>query len=358
MSTKKTIITVAQERGSSAKTRAGAWRYLMTNLTPVHPGLLRIDNREHRRDTWAAECWINDRRDRTADGRALVLGYTLDDPHTPGRILDEAHMMHYRYEYERRCVILRDAYGAIYHRSTDHDGTPERWKTMVRDAAYWDALGIISDAARQEKIDAAYDTITWDHKRRADGDAVHHEMYDYRPGAVIVCVRYTEGSRYGVQTKTKKYFLLEKTGDEITAQKADMPVAKYAKTGAPYGSIIARVKNEPDAAKLPSTAPPPETGYKCLAVVDDELCSVYSGETYKIGEQKHECAKGDHNGGYYYFKSINSALNCEFPKNSKFLNAKKVVVRCEVSGRRITYDTGKHARTNLMPVEIVASRLR
>ncbi len=71
-------------------------------------------------------------------------------------------------------------------------------------------------------IPAGYDTIAFDRKGRASGGAVHLEVYDYdiSRDVVLLCVRKTVGSKYGVATKSKKYYLLSgSTATQISAAK-------------------------------------------------------------------------------------------------------------------------------------------
>lgn len=335
----KTIIEIAQERGSAAKTRAGAWKYLLANLPKPNRG------RTHGK--WEEAAYLEARRNRTGDGRAAVLGYDINDPNTPGRIQDRAWADNR--SWDSRCYrIVRDNYGALY---MSH--TPE----TRPDGAYWAALDIVAEADKRGLIPHAYDSIGWDRKGRSEGDAVHHELYDYRDGAALVCIRHSEGSRYGVKTTSKDYLLIERIEEDILSTATTLPIAKLAKTGCGFGAVIARVKGESDGAKL--SAPAPETGYKALAVKEDgALCSIYSGEIYEIGKLKAEKACDGHNGGYYYYPTIEAACACEVPDSSRMLAAPRVIARCEVSGRRIAYGNGKIAATYLRPIEVVAAVLR
>ena len=63
--TGKTIIAIARERGSAAKTRAGAWKYLLANL----PKPQRRSNSA----PWVWASYRETRMERRADGRAYSL---------------------------------------------------------------------------------------------------------------------------------------------------------------------------------------------------------------------------------------------------------------------------------------------
>mgnify|MGYP001338094570 CR=1 FL=1 len=105
-----TIIALAKRRGSSAKTRAGAWKFLLANLpgpitgnTPRVPWYIRqyTEQRDLRqnvgdphiylpalestiRRAWYRHHQIN-RIERNADAILRMHGYDPDDPNTPGR---------------------------------------------------------------------------------------------------------------------------------------------------------------------------------------------------------------------------------------------------------------------------------
>lgn len=341
-----TIIQIAQERGSTAKTKAGAWKYLLAHLPkPV---------RGRTPSAWlngpeAAARYRQERMTRTADGRARVLGYDLNDPNTPGRILERAYSDHREWERRRALQPQRDSYGAIYaHRLAYSDPI-----LPSPTAHYWEALDILREASRQNVVPAAHDSIGWDRKGRSEGSAVHHEMYDYAPDAVIACVRCTEGTRYGVKTTSKTYYLVEQIEGVTTAEVLSIPVAKLAKVAAPFGAIIARARGEEGGARL--SAPAPETGYKAVAVDDAGILrSIFSGEEYQLGVRKAERAVNDHGGGYYYYATPEEATAAEVPGDSRCKDLPRVIVRCEVAGSLVRYGR-KLARTYLRPVEVVAS---
>ena len=72
------------------------------------------------------------------------------------------------------------------------------------------ANNLINQATKSKKITPSYDGLFWDRKGRADGHAVHHEIYDMHPDPlrVLLCVRATEGTKYGVKTTSKTYYII------------------------------------------------------------------------------------------------------------------------------------------------------
>lgn len=352
----KTIIEIAQEKGSSAKTKAGAWKFLLAHLDkPV---------KSHNSRKWQWDEWSESRRSKTADGRAATLGYTLLPPHrNPGTgtyytqpisdqwaWYDEAYDLNHKYDQDCMRVILRNGYGEAVSRTGDKAPRPRPECILFNEA--WD---LIREAASLKKIPRAYDSIDFDRKGRADGDALHHELYDFAKNAAVVCIRETEGSRYGVKTVSKKYMIVVRGEDgDLTAEYTTEPVAKLAKMAInPFGSIVARILGLDGAATL-ATGSRIDIAYKALALMNGELRSIYNGELYELGQEKRQVAQSNHSGGYYCYDNLYDAKNCEVPTESVYRSAPRVVVRCEVHGKKIVYGTGKMARTYLKPIEIVA----
>lgn len=337
----KTIIQAAQSRGSAAKTKSGAWKYLLANLSgPIAGRTSTLSDHT---------AWRKARRDRTADGRARVLGYDLYDPNTPGKILARAYEENLQWEADGRLSIDRSAYGAVVAYAF---ATPSPRAIIALYRAAW---ALISEAEESNSIPTSYDRIEFDRKGRADGTALHHELYDFASDAAILCVRRTEGTRYGVKTFSKSYTLIERIEGEIAASPCAIPVAKFAKLpDIEFGQIISRARGEEGARKLPSALSIWDEAYKALAIDGETLRSIFSGEVYRLTGLKRERAEDDHGGGYYCYPTIEQALRADVPDSSKCLNLPRVIARCEVSGRALSYGNGKVSRTYLRPVEIVA----
>lgn len=339
----KTIIGIAKERGSKSKTRAGAWKYLLTHLD----GSMLTPNSNR----WDWDRWRDARRNRTADGRARTLGYNSDDPNTPGRIWDRALAENSERDRRDRTRIMRDSYGALWGRYDygHHQTDAER--------AWWPAQDLIREAVARVVLPAAYDNIEWydysSRRRSATGDALHHEVNDFRADAVVLCLRRAEGGKYGVKTTSKRYVLIERAGDRITTTETREPIAKIAKAGATYGSIIAKLKGEPGAATVP--APPlPGNGicYKQLAIDDrGRLASIYDASPWLLGISRHDPARRDHNGGLYVYETLHEARNAEFPDRSILGDADKVIVKCRCSGIYARYGN-KLAFSSVTPLSV------
>lgn len=125
----------------------------------------------------------------------------------------------------------------------------DRGEIMISDRtedADLDACGkasaLIKLAVEKKKLKAAYDTIAFDRRGRADGGAIHHEVYDISPDGheVVICIRTTEGGRYGVKTISKSYYLVKKTGRTATVTEIDRG-ALVARTAKAAGNVIGRV---------------------------------------------------------------------------------------------------------------------
>jgi hypothetical protein len=107
-----------------------------------------------------------------------------------------------------------------------------------------DARCLITLAIEKKRIPANYDYITRDRKGRFDGAAMHHEIYDIAEHGrhVLLCIRETEGNKYGVKTTKKEYFIISAHGPGVRVKAA--PKAKAAKAAKQagddnYGAAIA-----------------------------------------------------------------------------------------------------------------------
>jgi len=100
----------------------------------------------------------------------------------------------------------RTQYGELLPKTEDY----EIWQTAKK---------LIREAVKENQILESFDTIHFDRKRRASGSALHHEIYDILPDPLIVllCVRETEGSKYGVGTKTKNYYYIKIVSGKVIA---------------------------------------------------------------------------------------------------------------------------------------------
>jgi|CXWL01.1.fsa_nt_gi hypothetical protein len=343
--TGKTIIQIAQERGSAAKTRAGAWKYLLAHLPgPARPSCSAAYNHN---------MWIDYRWNRRADGRARVLGYDLADPNTPGRVAERQAEAERLIEQDRAHEVRRDSYGSLSLLPAPRTESPRPEIALFRAA-----IQIVEAAAAIGAIERSYDSLSWDHRGRADGEALHHDLYDAGPNSAVVCLRKTIGSKYGVSTASKSYWLIERSPEgEIAARALTSPIAKYAKLNQPLGSVIAHLRGE----QILSLAPPAVRGYKAVAVDEaGNLCSVWDGSSWPVGCPRVERVREEHEGGYYYYRSLDqlmAAANANEIFGTARAHRRLVLVEVEAAGRQIEYGHGKYAATRLTILGQIGSLL-
>lgn len=341
----KTIIEIAQGRGSAAKTKSGAWKYLLSNLPKP---ATRRNSRQYDWDAYRETC-----RTRTGDGRAKILGYDLNDPNTPGRIREEAWNMNRKWDADCRIAIERNSYGEM----TRDTNAPITSRPRPEIETWVSSWVLINAAEKQGAIPESYDTIDFDRKGRAAGSALHHELYDMAKNAVIVCIRRTEGSRYGVLTKSKTYMLIERKNRKITATETKIPVAKYAKMDIlHFGDIIAVARGQKKIT-LMDARHEIHHGYKAVRRADDgSLVSVWDGSPWEIGKTRIEAARDRHNGGLYYYQDLAAMLNA-VKTNNVFGSAREhgrlTILEIEASGVHIQYGA-KFAATRITPIREIA----
>lgn len=358
--TGKTIIEIAQKRGSAAKTKAGAWKYLLAHLGKQHEGLHNIRvgytpyNPSQYTHRYRWEGYWEDRRRRTGDGRALVLGYDLNDPNTPGRILEEAWEINRQWDADCNIAIERDRYGEIYRNTNAASAKRPR-----AEVAEWHAAWKLIEAAEGKNIiPATYDTIEFDCKGRADGDALHHDLYDFGKNAAIICIRRTEGTRYGVKTLSKLYMLIESYRRKITAREITIPVAKYAKMGILHFGDICQIAQGKKQVKLINASNKIRHGYKAVRITEDGTYeSVWDGSKWELGKERVEKALPDHNGGLYYYEDMQSMIRAA-KENAIFApdmqHHRLAVLEVEATGVHISYGK-KLAATRIKPLREVAA---
>ena len=92
----------------------------------------------------------------------------------------------------------------------------------------------------------------------------------------------------------------------------------------------------------------------CPAFPADVFASVYDGSPYIIGETRREKALKNHNGGLYCYKTEEEAHDAPFPDDSDLKNAQKCILAVQVRGKRIRYENGKYAVSEMTPMEVAA----
>ena len=91
----------------------------------------------------------------------------------------------------------------------------------------------------------------------------------------------------------------------------------------------------------------------CPAFPQTVFASVYDGSPYEIRETRREVAMRNHRGGLYCYKTAEEALNAPFPDNSVLKTAEKKIIAVEIKGKRIRYENGKYAVSEMTPIEVV-----
>jgi hypothetical protein len=235
----------------------------------------------------------------------------------------------------------RDEYGQL----SVTDSQFELWKHA------WE---LIARAEKNGKISKSYDTIDFDRRKRASGSATHHEIYDIQPDPfqVLICVRETEGTHYGVKTTSKTYFIIKKNGQVIEAPKSK--AAKAAKqSGCELGCAIAVCKGKKKLEATQFRACPDGIAYKKVAIIDGDIVSIYDNSSWALNIERAERAMQNHKGGFYVYETQRKAESAEFPDDS--VNQDRdthIVVKCNVSGNYCRYGS-KLAFSNVTPIEIV-----
>lgn len=120
-------------------------------------------------------------------------------------------------------TLKRDSYGILHavDSSTNSD----------RDLLF-KAYSHAQQASINDLIPHPYDNISRDRKGRFDGRAIHHDIYDVSQDGktALVCVRMADGSKYGVKTTSKDYYLIWTQDDKTIAEPMNKSIcSKLAK---------------------------------------------------------------------------------------------------------------------------------
>jgi len=247
-------------------------------------------------------------------------------------------------------TLTRSSYGELI---TSHTTEPEHRALL---ATAWNLVKLAG-----KKLPASHDTLSRDRKGRWDGSALHHELYDINPAATkaLLCCREVEGSKYGVKTLSKTYYLIAKCGKGVKVAEAQKAVAaKAAKSsGQVIGYAIEVIEGK---SRLKVKGQEHRHGYKALTLDESgNPVSVWDGSPWPLGKTRTEKATDDHTGGFYYYRSLDEVLSAAH-QNNIFGDASEhqslVIARVEVSGNEIgPCSTGKRCVTRIKPLEIIAS---
>lgn len=228
------------------------------------------------------------------------------------------------------------------------------------------ALEMAAQAADKGKIPASFDAMKWERinsriGNKRIGDALHHEVYDLTTDGrkALVCCRAVEGTKYGIKTTGKEYFIVARHGKGVRVTPANKAVAaKAAKAAGELGQAIdvaeGRVKLVTTSAKL-------RTGYKLVRRDEaGELVSAWDGSPWTLGVARTEAATEDHSGGFYYYRTEKEAVAAA-ERGEVFGQARAhdalVLVEVEVSGREYEHAGGKICATRITPVRIVTENV-
>lgn len=259
-------------------------------------------------------------------------------------------------------TLIRSEYGELVASPT----------TSAEDrAAYLAAYALVAQAAKAGKLPAAFDDMEWGRsgKERGHriGDARHHEIYDFTHSAVLVCVRSVEGTRYGQKTTDKSYYLVSKAGRGVKVAEANKAVAaKAAKAAGNTLGLAVAVCQGKRPAPTP-TCMAQRTGYKIVRREGDGFVSVWDDSEWAIGKTRIEAATPDHEGGFYFYASLDEAIEQAIERKT-FGDAREYhdlsVLECQVAGREfgvgetdltkiLGIKAGKRCATKIKPVREV-----
>ena len=247
--------------------------------------------------------------------------------------------------------LTRNNYGELLPNST----TTTEHRALI--AGAWQ---VIKKAATAKRISAAYDNLERDRKGRWSGSACHHEIYDTTPtgSKVLLCVRETEGSKYGVATISKTYYLLTRHGKGVKVAEANKAVA--AKAAKAAGNVIGyAIEVIEGKSRLKMKSPEKRQGYKALTLdADGAPISVWDDSPWTLGKTRTEKATDDHTGGFYYYRTLDEVL-ASAHSGEIFGTCREhhnlVIARVEAWGNEIVHYGGKRCVTHIKPLEIIAS---
>lgn len=233
-------------------------------------------------------------------------------------------------------------------------------------ASHLRAIDIIKTAVAKKLIPRAYDNISFDRKGRADGYALHHELYDFAPGSALICIRESQGNgKYGVSTSAKNYYIISRSNGKITVIPADKNrAAKLAKSGLPIGGTIGALTGKKPAKIKVAVRTKTQTGYKLLKQTESgDLVSVWDESPWPLKQTRSERATKDHNGGFYYYASLQECLDAAW-NNDTFGECRDhkrlVIAQVKADGMHYEHEAQygtKLCATRITPIKIVAGTL-
>ncbi|MDN0082393.1 hypothetical protein QU487_06450 [Crenobacter sp. SG2305] len=225
------------------------------------------------------------------------------------------------------------------------------------------AKALASQAAAKRKIPTAHDGMQWERinsriGNKKIGSALHHEIYDLSADGrhVLLCCRSVEGSKYGIKTTSKQYFILHKHGTGVRVEEANKNIAAKAAKQAGDGIGLA-LDILAGKAKLTSNAEI-RKGFKIVTRDDmGNLVSVWDGSAWPIGKRRGEKATDTHDGGFYYYRTVEQAIEaarCKGVFQPAMHEQLLVLLEVEASGTEYSLSDGKLCTTYLKPLAVVA----
>lgn len=329
------IADLARERGSSATTHAGAWRYLLTRLAPEHEGIWAIDGDRgaYRR---RAECndlpgYARRRAEHRADGRARVLGYPESNPEYADYA--EAYrrneeLARYQREYVARAKPIADALvttvSATWHGADLYVALPGGLTARVT----WD-------------VDSDWDYYAKSYGRPKNTISNRRvEVWRWTPEAGLERV-------LAIAVEAFRGYWLRRVLLEV-AQRLELPALTEAVRSAP-------TKSEREKQELMT----PKPCYKRVAVRQDgAYVSIFDGTTtYRLGEVVQDTPRRcpDYDdicgyGGIFVHATAAKAKAQKYPEHSQAVDLPRVTLRGEYWGRANV--NGKIAAEYFRPVAV------
>ena len=223
-------------------------------------------------------------------------------------------------------------------------------------------------AAKAKKIPMEHDGMRWERVNsrlgnKRIGNATHHEIYDVSADMkkALICVRTAEGTKYGISTTGKSYYVIARHGAGVRVSEANKAIAaKAAKSnGEMLGGAIAVCEGKATLAVKSISGK--RTGFKLVAIDDcGELVSAWDDSSWALGKCRTEKSTPDHDGGFYYYRDLSECLDAA-AKNDTFgyhrTHRRLAVVSVDASGVEYKIGNGKLCVTRLRPVGIVCMTL-
>ena len=232
-------------------------------------------------------------------------------------------------------------------------------------SAWREAHDVLQRAIEFGLLDEAGIEDTGSSRRRSRWEAVNHDIYGYTHDGKLIVAQQRESESDGRYTNVKiRYFVTDgETAVEIHNGRKQI-IKRAAKSDEVPDSPLRALRNDlpltwqelidETPVKLAGPMIEYSTGYKLLEMVGDgSLRSLWSADYYyTLGRTKREAARGNHRGGLYYYRTPDECKALAAGNWGRTINT-FALVRCEVGGNTVEYESGKRASTYLRPVEVI-----